>query len=76
MLLRALSRLLFDLLFLRFKSPVASYSTRIYVFYREYGLSISELGYDPCSTSNAKTRRIMALTGGSDSGPAMFSETA
>ena len=45
-------------------------------FCREYGLSIAELGYDPASTSITKTRRIMALTGGSDTGPAMFSETA
>ena len=38
-------------------------------------MSISELGYDPLSTSNAKTRRIMALTAGSDTGPDKFSAT-
>jgi hypothetical protein len=52
------------------------YSVSKYYEYREYGLSIAELGYDPRSTSSAKTRRILTLTGVSDAGPALFSETA
>jgi hypothetical protein len=64
------------LIFLLFLPRTSADPSPICAYYREYGLSISELGYDPCSTSNAKTRRIMALTGGSGSGPAIFSETA
>ena len=43
---------------------------------REYGLGMTELGFDPAQRSLNKTKRLLALTGGSDTGPARMSETA
>ena len=44
----------------------------------EYGLTMAELGFDPAARSLNKTKRLLALTGASDSGPgpARYSETA
>ena len=42
----------------------------------EYGLTMSELGFDPAARSLAKTKRLLALTGASDAGPAQYSQTA
>ena len=44
----------------------------------EYGLTMAELGFDPAARSLNKTKRVLALTGASDSGPgpARYSETA
>jgi growth arrest-specific protein 8 len=42
---------------------------------KDYGLSMVELGFDPSATSLSRSKRILALTGASDTGPAKFSET-
>jgi len=42
----------------------------------EYGLTMSELGFDPTARSLAKTKRLLALTGASDVGPAQHAQTA
>ena len=44
----------------------------------EYGLTMAELGFDPAARSLNKTKRLLALTGASDTGPgpARYSETA
>ena len=42
---------------------------------KEYGLTMAELGFNPKTTSLSKTKRLLALTTVSDSGPATFSET-